>query len=113
MKKWGLILDSEKEEITIDTESPHDCFQLEDETSPSNLINLTETTSASGEQMYHTDSQEYSEQINLVFPGNELPGEERENEVETQIQCEAAPVELTSRILDDEQEAPEPKLYLK
>ena len=45
MKKWGVILDCEKEEITLDAESPHDCFQLEDERSPSNLINLTETTS--------------------------------------------------------------------
>ena len=109
MKRWGLILDCEKEEITLDTESPHDCSQLEDETSPSNLINLTETTSPSGDHMCHIDSQEYLEQANSVFSDHESPEGERNSKVQTQTQSETTPIESNSRILDDEHEAPKPE----
>ena len=59
--------------------------------------------------MCHTDSQEYLEQVNSVFPEHESPEEERNSEVQTQTQSETTPIESTSRILDDEHEAPKPE----
>ena len=108
MKKWGVILDCEKEEITLDAESPHDCSQLEDEKSPSNLINLTETMSPSEKYMCHTDSQEYLEQVNSVYLEHESPEEEKNSEAQTHTQGETTEPEVvlesTSRILDDKHE---------
>ena len=107
MKRWGLILDCKKEEVTLDSQAQHDCFQLEDETSPSNLINLTETTSMSGEHLHHTNSQEnsvweYAEQVNSVFSE---PG--RQPETQTQSLSEPTPAASTSRAEEANEEEEE------
>ena len=113
VKRWGLILDCEKEEITLDTGAAHDHSQLEDEKFPSNLINLAETTSPSQETMCQTDSQEYLEQVNSVYPEHESPEEERNSEEQTHTQSETIPFQPTSKILENVHEATETKVALE
>ena len=51
MRRWGLILDCKTEEVVLNQRKLQFCLQLEDETSPSNMANLTETMLTSDECM--------------------------------------------------------------
>ena len=51
MRRWGLVLDCKTEEAVLNHRRTAVCLQLEDETSLSNVADLTETTSTSVECM--------------------------------------------------------------
>ena len=64
MQRWGTILDCEKEKDSLNANLWHQCFQLEDKASPSNIWSLSKTTTSIESQVPGVDN---TEQINSVF----------------------------------------------